>query len=230
MKSVKKENGAITIITLVSILFIVSFLTSSYILISNKVKAQKDMINQTREIYESPLTMEDIYNSYFNTDEIIPIYTVEQLLSIGTNKLKTIPQNDGKIYRFSKDATYILMNDLEFNTSEWKELIGTDEEGNPKEWVPIGEIVKNKTDEFIGNFEGNGHNIVVTDLNNKIHQCNSNNEYYYYRTLEIKIGKTGEFRNTGEFQVKVNHTIQGTTETYGKEDLKDDENRFFGIY
>lgn len=223
MKNLKRENGAITIITLVSILFIVSFLVSSYILISNKVKAQKDIIAETRNIYESKSTMEEIYNSYFSNEETIPIYTVDQLLSIGSDNLKQISQANGKFYKFSKTANYVLMNDLEFKTSEWTDLIGKDEQGNLKEWVAIGEVVKKGINGFTGNFEGNGHKILVTDLSNKLHECNESNEYYYYRTLEIKIKPINDFMNTGEFSLQINHTIQETVETYGKESLQINE-------
>ena len=44
MKKLKSEKGAITIIVLVSVLFFVSFLISSYVIIANKVQTQKEII------------------------------------------------------------------------------------------------------------------------------------------------------------------------------------------
>ena len=97
MKNLKKENGAITIIVLVSVLFMVSFLISSYILVSNKLKSQKDILEETERVYDSTETMEDIYNSYIGNSEIIPIYTMEQLLKIGSNETIQVKE---KFYNF----------------------------------------------------------------------------------------------------------------------------------
>lgn len=122
MKMLRNEKGAITIIVLVSVLFMVSFLISSYVIIANKVQAQKEVIAETKRIYESDKSMEEIYNSYFNENGIIPIYTKEQYLEIGKNKIFKI--ND-KYYTFSTIGTYILINGFEFDESElpigWKE-------------------------------------------------------------------------------------------------------------
>lgn len=135
MKNLKKENGAITIITLVSILFMVSFLISSYILISNKVKAQKDMIAETRKTYESPITMEEIYNSYFNNENIIPIYTVDQLLDMGTEKKNV--NIKGKYYDFTnnENTVYVLMNDLQFKANDYADRLDNGY------WMPVGDRI-----------------------------------------------------------------------------------------
>ena len=66
MTKIRDQKGAITMITLITVLFLVSFLMSTYIIISNKVKTQKEMLNETKSIYEPKVTMEEIYNSYFN--------------------------------------------------------------------------------------------------------------------------------------------------------------------
>lgn len=218
MKKLKEQKGAITIVTLVSILFMVSFLISSYIYIVNKSKVQKEMVAEIRKIYESKATMEEIYNSFTTTEDTIPIYTVEQLLSIGSEKTIAIAEDNGKIYNFSKDANYKLMNNLKFNTSDWAEVLG---EG--KEWTPIGEVVKDNIGGFTGSFEGNNHTISVTDLNGILHECNSENDYYYYRNINIIIGATDKFNETGEFEVRVKHN--GEEATFNKNDLVTDLNR-----
>lgn len=123
MKNFKNEKGSITILVLVSLVFLTTFLISSYIIISNKMQTQKKVISDTKEIYEQ--SIEEIYNSYFNTENIIPIYTVEQLLAMGSGKQINI---NGKIYTFSNTVPYILMSDLEFkenerdNILEWKRI------------------------------------------------------------------------------------------------------------
>lgn len=157
MKNLKRENGAITIITLVSILFMVSFLISSYILISNKVKAQKDMIAETRKTYESPLTMEEIYNSYIASNEMIPIYNLDQLLNIGNGTTQVI---NNKYYSFTNNATYLLMNDLECDEVKYSEIL---------------EELRNRLPQ--GGFEGNGHKITVTNNSDEKFICNDNNNF-----------------------------------------------------
>ncbi len=165
MKKLKKENGAITIITLVSILFMISFLISSYMRISNKVKSQKEILNETKEIYESKVSMEEIYNSYFNNSNIIPIYTVEQLFMMG--KEHNNVNINGKYYNFNnnENTIYVLMNDLKIKASDYLEEL---ENGY---WVPVGEKilayeqVKNEnvdtTGYFMSKFQGNNNNIEV---------------------------------------------------------------------
>jgi len=112
MKRFKNENGAITVVVIITILFIVSFLITTLAILSNKVRTQKEIISQTRKTYESTKTMEEIYNSFTTNDGVIPIFTAEQLLKIGSGN--TVDVN-GKFYTFTNDATYILMNDLTYS-------------------------------------------------------------------------------------------------------------------
>jgi len=170
MKKLKSENGAITIIVIVSVLFFVSFLISSYVIIANKVQTQKEIIAETKKVYETTSSMEDIYNSYFSNDEIIPIYTVEQLLSIGEEDKQI--SIDGKYYTFTNASSYILKNDLEFSTIDL---------GLTEDWVPLGS--NNST--FKGNFEGNGHTITVTNLDGTKDIYTEENLYGELCTLTI---------------------------------------------
>ncbi len=165
MRSLKKENGVITVLTLVTILFMVSFLLSTYIIISNKVRTQKEMLDETRKIYESDESMEEIYDSYMNSSNIIPIYTAEQLLAIGTDE-KDVNIN-GKYYNFNnnENTIYALMNDLKFTASDYNDKLTDD-----GYWTPIGD---NET--LVAKFEGNGHKIeVIYGNKNKIYDKNNN--------------------------------------------------------
>lgn len=121
MKKLKSQNGAIAIIVLVSVLFLTMFLISSYMVISNKLKTQKDVINQTRQIYEN-YDLAEIYNSFFNNGAI-PIYSNEQYFKIGSNEKVIIPETGGKYYDFVDSANYILMNDLSISSQniDWKQ-------------------------------------------------------------------------------------------------------------
>jgi len=147
MRKLRSENGAITMVTLITIIFMVSFLISSYVLVANKVKTQKEMLTETKAIYEPKLSMEEVYNSYFTNGDVIPIYTVEELLKIGSNENDTI---NGKAYTYSYSANYLLMNDLEFNAVD---------EGLESNWLAPYE-----NEDFEGNFEWSGHTIKVTTL------------------------------------------------------------------
>jgi len=165
MKSLKNEKGAITLVVLVSMLFLVSFLMSAYIIVSNRAQKQKEISNEIQQIYSNKQDLNEIYNSYFN-NEIIPIYTVEQLLKIGSGEKLLI---DNKYCEMVWTATYALMNDLEFdvNESEVYDILG----GN--DWIPI-----NNNDEFKeGYFEGNGYTITVTGLNGEVIIYSALNNY-----------------------------------------------------
>ena len=49
----KKERGAITLITLVTILFMLAFLVSTFTIIMNRRQSQAEIKRETKEIYES---------------------------------------------------------------------------------------------------------------------------------------------------------------------------------
>lgn len=150
MKRLKNEKGVITIITLVTVLFMVSFLISSYVTVANKLKTQKEIVAETREIYRPKTTMEEIYNSYFSNDNLIPIYTIEQFLAIGDNEQYNI---NGKIYEFSnnENVVYVLKNDLEINQEE----LNLEEN-----WTPM---YKDQT--FLGKFDCGGYTLKIATLN-----------------------------------------------------------------
>lgn len=90
MFKIKDEKGAITLVVLISLLFFVTFLTTTYIMLSNKAQTQIEVTRQIKNKYntESP---EEAYQTFLG-NEIIPIYNAEQLLNIG--KDKNIPINE----------------------------------------------------------------------------------------------------------------------------------------
>ena len=150
IKRKNSEKGAITILVLVSMLFMVSFLITMQVIASNKVKSQKEILDRTRQIYESDKSMEEIYNMHMGDSDIIPIYNEEQLLNIASNNATLV---NGKYYIFSDDSIYILMNDLEINQNS---------------------ISKS----FIGNFEGNGHKITITNEYDEVCIATEDNNYH----------------------------------------------------
>ena len=144
MKSLKNEKGAITIIVLVSVLLFTTFLITSYMIISNKIKSQKEIIEETRKIYETE-TQEEAYSSFFSSIKTIPIYTNNQYLSIALGERILINQ---KYFTFTEDSSYVLMNDLEI-----------EEDDLPQDWTAPEELFDD--DENEGNINYNGHIVTV---------------------------------------------------------------------
>lgn len=157
MKDIRGEKGAITLLVLVTMVFLATVLARTYILISNKAQTQIEVTEQTRRIYETE-TEEEAYNSFFG-EELIPIYTVEQLLKIGLDKSVQINESGGKIYVFSKDASYILMDNLEFSSDDWTPMWKQSDSG------------------FTGSFNGNGKTIRVTNSEGDVYEFNTGNNY-----------------------------------------------------
>ena len=176
MKKLKSQNGIITMVTLISMLFLVSFLMSSYVIVANKVKTQKEIVKETEKIYKPTYTMEEIYNSYFSADSVIPIYTVEQLLLIGQGN-KQVDIN-GKIYAFTNSSSYALKNNLKIDSN----YLGFEED-----WIPIAKNIN-----FNGKFEGNGNTITVTQLNGDIKIYSEENNYGEFSTNWILAETTPE--------------------------------------
>ena len=162
-RRIKNEKGAVTLLVLVTILFFVAFLITTYMIMVNKAKSQKEVVDQTRQIYNS-VSAEQAYYSYFG-DSVVPIYTVDQLLKIGSGASIQINETGGKIYTFDGTATYVLMNDLQFNYGDLAALYNV-----TNGWTPIGDTNYN--------FEGNGKTITVAG-HSSIWVSNTDNDNNY---------------------------------------------------
>lgn len=138
MKDLKNQKGAITMIVLVTTLFLLAFLMSAYMIVSNRAKKQGEMSKEIEQLYTQSENLINIYNSYFN-NEIIPIYNETDFSMIGTGEDYII---NGKYCKMAWSETYALMEDLELTEN-------TD--------IPI------KDSRFTGSFEWNGHTITVTN-------------------------------------------------------------------
>lgn len=172
MKNLKNEKGAITLVVLVSMLFMLSFLMSAYMIVSNRAQKQREISSEIQQMYSDDQDLNVLYNSYIN-NEIIPIYTVEQLLKIGSGEQLLI---NNKYCTMSWSATYALMEDLEFDVSseEVSAILG----GN--DWTPI-----NNNLSFKGYFEGNGHTIEVKNKAGEIEIYSGLNNYALIRVGDI---------------------------------------------
>ncbi len=151
MKNLKKENGVITIITLVTILFIVSFLISSYILVANKVKIQKEIVSETRKIYEPKSSMEEIYNSY-----ILPLYANAKKNTNGIleeNAVYSDKDEEGNVTETAVIPKGFKVSDKEGEKAISTGLVIQDEDGNEFVWVPVNYEVTGEINEH-GIYEG----------------------------------------------------------------------------
>ena len=159
----KKERGAITLFVLLAMMFFVMALVSLFLVASSRAKLEKQITGQIQDSYQEDANT--VYNSYFG-GEVVPIYTAEQLLKIGSGEKIRINEENGKIYTFSKDATYVLKNNLEFSEQEM---------GLTESWYPIGNQIEDGL--ITGRFEGNYLEIKVTDLLGKVNVYNRQNGY-----------------------------------------------------
>lgn len=117
-KPMKSERGAITLVTLATVVFILAFLLSSYVIIMNRLQAQAEIKREIGNVYSNGIeNIEEVYQSFFaRGTEIVPVTNAEQLLSIGTGRKMAI---NGKIYEYSPEKTYELKNDIEVNEEEY---------------------------------------------------------------------------------------------------------------
>lgn len=156
----KSQKGAITLIVLVTMLFLITFLMTMYIRISNKAQTSAETTKQIAEKYNNVGEAETIYNSYFAESDVIPIYTKEQLKKIGSGEQVKV---NGKIYTFTNNGYYTLMSDLDlggYYDAENETWTGT-------QWEPLPLSDSNGTQyEFIGTLDGLGNTITGMYINN----------------------------------------------------------------
>lgn len=157
----KSQKGAITLIVLVTMLFLIAFLMSMYIRISNKAQTSAETTEEIAKKYNNIGEANDIYNSYFANSDVIPIYTVEQLKKIGSGEKIDI---NGKIYTFTTNGYYTLMDDLDLG-GYYDETAGT---WAGTQWEPLPLSDSNGTQyRFTGTLDGLGHEIKGLYINDE---------------------------------------------------------------
>lgn len=115
----KNQKGAIALVTLGTVIFMLAFLLSSFVIIQNRIQAQAEIKKETAKLYEKDLeNRETIYQKYFAAStEVVPITNAEQLLSIGSNKEFAV---NGKIYKYSANKDYILKDNIYLDVENYK--------------------------------------------------------------------------------------------------------------
>ena len=123
MKKLKSENGAIAILVLISLVFLTTFLISSYVIMSNKMQSQRKVISDTKDIYEN-YDLNQMYESYFDKSrDGLPdnVAQLEYIESTGTQYIDTgvFPSNNLKINikacYTNSNSTYMLGSDNAYN-------------------------------------------------------------------------------------------------------------------
>ena len=104
----RKQRGAITLITLATILLMLAFLISTFTIIMNRRQAQSEVKRKTKEIYESDVgNEEELYNKYF-AEESEQTWTeteykdASEEVKIGTYK------GAAETYTITKNGKYLL--------------------------------------------------------------------------------------------------------------------------
>lgn len=110
-KYMKNQKGAISIFTVLAMIFFLVFILGAFSLASRRNQTQVASLTELKALYKKDGN--EIYMSMINPSEtVIPIYGENDFTSIGTNVIKTINK---KNYTFSETSDYILKNDIKIN-------------------------------------------------------------------------------------------------------------------
>lgn len=110
MRKTKNEKGVATLFVLISGLFFIAFIMGILILSSTKKQTQIELGGEIQSIYNQ--SNEETVN---NIKNIVPIYTADQLLKMGSGEEIPIEQEGNKKYLFSETAQYVLCDNIELN-------------------------------------------------------------------------------------------------------------------
>lgn len=174
----RNQRGAIALITLATVIFMMAFLLSSFIIISNRLQSQSEIKKETAKTYGVDLdNKEEIYRNYFASETAsIPITTVEQLLSIGTNKEFVI---DGKIYKYASDRNYILRRNLDFDVEDYREeypnVINQTVVNGTSVYTWIGVNTLKSKNILSGKFDGQTYKIKILTEGKTVEYSSTNN-------------------------------------------------------
>lgn len=204
----KKERGAITLITLATILFMIAFLISTFTIIMNRRQVQAEIKKETKEIYENEVeNAGEVYKSFFaDANSLIPINVAEYLPKVHTGENIVV---DGKIYKCSEDAEYNFADELEWTAmpviygnsqvisskveSVGEKVVDTTDPNYGKYKIPVVVSGKNLFD-YTKLFTGKGYNgsWYVLNADNTV-TIEKNNSMYGSAGSDIFFLKAGEY-------------------------------------
>ena len=108
----KKQAGAISVFVMMAMLFFLFTIIGVYAIGSKRAQTQTESLKIAKEKFYSENAMDTYEKKMALSNETIPIYTKEQLWTVGSDKKVEI---EGKVYTFSAGAKYELKNDIIMN-------------------------------------------------------------------------------------------------------------------
>lgn len=112
----KNQNGAISVFVVVTMLFFLLTIVGIYTIASRRAQTQTESVELIKEKYYTEGEEQTLYQQKVsNATTNLPIYTKEQLWSVGTGKKVEI---EGMVYTFAAAATYDLKNDIVINLDD----------------------------------------------------------------------------------------------------------------
>lgn len=139
MFNLKSEKGSVIVYVLITMIVFTIICVAIFIRSSNKQQMQIETLDKLQELYASDETAEEVYKKHIG-GEVVPIYTQEQFLAIGSDSVMTI---NNTVYKLSKGITYYLQSNINVT-------------GNA---TNIINMIKNKEI----NFEGQGYKIYMSN-------------------------------------------------------------------
>ncbi len=108
-KKYKEQKGAISIFTVLSMIFFLTFVLGAFMFASRRSQTQLQTISELKKVYKQDANA--IYDELAGDIEtnLVPIYSEKDFEQIKTGIIRTI---NGKNYLFSESASYVLKNDI----------------------------------------------------------------------------------------------------------------------
>ena len=141
MFNLKSEKGSVVVYVIVTMIVFTIICVAIFIRSSNKQQMQMETLDKLQELYSSSETAEDVYKKHIGGD-VIPIYTQEQFLAIGSG---TVMMINNTSYKLSKGLTYYLQSNI--NVTSGNDI------------TSIINMIKNKEI----NFDGQGYSIYMSN-------------------------------------------------------------------
>jgi len=124
-KTKSSQNGAISVFVMITMVFFLLTILGAYMISSKRAQAQTESIQLVEGQYYTENEENNVYrNKVADSASVIPIYTQQQLWSIGSEEAIEI---EGKVYTFHEGSVYELKNDIIINIAEMEGAKGFDE-------------------------------------------------------------------------------------------------------
>lgn len=112
MNNLKNNKGVISLFAVFSLLIFLVFLTTIALVIRNKSNLENSKNVEIKKIYSKSDTE---YVAYAKSDEVIPIYNIEEFNLVGSNSYVQIKD---KIYQCTTGKQYYLKNNIIVDVEE----------------------------------------------------------------------------------------------------------------